>query len=106
MKESLGPKTSGHEVDFGTFTKEEREAFAGLKNDEAFKDAKWKYFLKAAILPIEQVEKSLTAHLDPKTDADKINMIKNSMWNRMGQLKQKSNLVSFIHLHHEEASAD
>jgi hypothetical protein len=69
--------------------KEERTAFAELKQDKEFNNAKWKYFLKSALIPIELVEKSLTYHLDPDEDTDKINMVKNSAWNRINQLKQK-----------------
>lgn len=69
--------------------KAEREAFASLKTDQAFADAKWKYFFKSAIMPVALIEKSLTSHLDTKNDIDKINMVKNSIWFRLGKLKGK-----------------
>lgn len=54
----------------------ERKTFANLKTDKAFIDAKWKYFLKSAIMPIELIEKSLSSSLDAKKEIDKINMVK------------------------------
>lgn len=69
--------------------KEEREAFANLKNNEAFVHAKWKYFLKSAIMPVELVERSLVGHLDKDKNIDKINMVRNSIDYRIGKLKEK-----------------
>ncbi|CDZ75899.1 hypothetical protein BN59_00159 [Legionella massiliensis] len=66
----------------------EVEAFANLKNDLAFRNAKWKYFLKSAVMPVDLIEKSLTRHLD-ESEIDKSSMIRNSMWTRLGALKNK-----------------
>ena len=70
-------------------SQDERMAFASLKDDSEFKQKKWKYFLKAAIMPIVLIEKSLNCHLDPHDHIDKINMIKNSIWSRIGKLKKQ-----------------
>lgn len=66
----------------------EREAFADLKINPDFRDAKWNCFLKYSLMPTALVEKSLTMHLDPKDDADKISMVRNSVGTRIVQLKQ------------------
>lgn len=68
--------------------KREREAFADLKKNEDFKNAKWKYFLKFSLMPIELVEQSLQSELDPVKDLDKINMVKNAIGSRIVELKR------------------
>ncbi|MFC3908050.1 hypothetical protein ACFORL_03015 [Legionella dresdenensis] len=70
-------------------SKEEREAFINLKHDPEFIKAKWQSFLKCSIVPLDLVEKSLVSHLDPNDDKEKINMVRNSIWERVGELKAR-----------------
>lgn len=70
------------------YTRAEGKAFAALKDNPDFKIGKWQSFLKSAVMPVDLVGKALTAHLDEQEDADKIHMVKNSIWSRIGQLKQ------------------
>ena len=66
----------------------ERRAWANLNQDPVFNAAKWNNFLKYCLIPKELVMRSLTEHLDPKDDADKITMIQNSVTMRIAELKQ------------------
>lgn len=65
----------------------ERKAFASLKDDQAFKDAKWKYFLKYSLMPTALIEQSLQVHLDLDDDLDKLSMVRNAACSRIEQLK-------------------
>lgn len=66
----------------------EIQAFAQLRTNPSFEEAKWKYFLKSALMTRDLIDQSLTAHLDPEADLDKINVIKHSIWERIAQLKE------------------
>lgn len=77
--------TSGNKAYDGS----EIQAFAQLRSNPSFMDAKWKYFLKSAVMPSDLIDQSLTAHLDPKEYLDKINMIRNSVGARMAQLRNR-----------------
>lgn len=66
----------------------ERHAFAALNQNLEFNRAKWRYLLKSALMPTELIEQALTIHLDPERQRDKLNMINNSVWRRLGELRQ------------------
>ncbi len=67
----------------------ERKAFISLKDEPDFIHAKWKSFLKSAVIPHELIKKSLTIHLDEQKDIDKINQIRNALHTRISVLKKK-----------------
>ena len=66
----------------------ERQAFKDLQSNPDFIKAKWRYFFKYSVMPMELIVQSLTIHLDEERDIDKINLIKNSVSTRLAQLKQ------------------
>lgn len=71
------------------FTREaEIKAFADLKEDPDFCQAKWYYFLKYILVPRELIHAAVTYHLDAETDAIEIAMIQTALDERLAKLRQ------------------
>ena len=66
----------------------ELQAFADLKKDPVFTQAKWYYFLKYILMPRELIYAAVTHHLDPVTDANEIAMIQTALDERLTKLRQ------------------
>ncbi len=70
------------------YRREELDAFATLKKDADFNNAKWYYFLKIIVMPREFVLAAVTYHLDPVEDATEIAMIQTALDERLAKLRQ------------------